>query len=140
MARHPFEGVPDRRIAAYLAVDGILYEEARELGHFCLRQDSDEVYLVDFGEFDAGVVDFTNPDLIQAGLPLPEFAYLRQNRPLYWNPQTREETSYDDGGFWMATRWEDVRNISSARDGWSRGRCGPLSTGSCPNWPGLSCM
>ena len=64
-------------------------------------------------------VDFTNPDLIQAGLPLPEFAYLRQNRPLYWNPQTREETSYDDGGFWMATRWEDVRNISSARDGWS---------------------
>ncbi|MFN3515799.1 MAG: alpha-glucosidase [Novosphingobium sp.] len=43
----------------YLAVDGILYEEAREGGHFCLRQDSDEVYLVDFGEFDCGVLDFT---------------------------------------------------------------------------------
>jgi len=43
----------------YLAVDGILFEEAREQGHFCLKQDSDEVYLVDFGEFDCGVLDFT---------------------------------------------------------------------------------
>ena len=46
----------------YLAVDGILYEEAAEGGHFCLRQDSDEVYLVDFGEFDCGVLDFTRPE------------------------------------------------------------------------------
>ncbi len=43
----------------YLANDGILYETAREGGHFCLRQDSDDVYLVDFGEFDCGVLDFT---------------------------------------------------------------------------------
>lgn len=46
----------------YLANDGILYEEAREGGHFCLRQDSDEVYLVDFGEFDCGVLDFTREE------------------------------------------------------------------------------
>ncbi len=43
----------------YLAIDGSLYEEARAGGHFCLRQDSDAVYLVDFGEFDCGVLDFT---------------------------------------------------------------------------------
>jgi sulfoquinovosidase len=43
----------------YLCNDGILYEEALEGGHFCLKQDSDEVYLVDFGEFDCGVIDFT---------------------------------------------------------------------------------
>lgn len=43
----------------YLCNDGILFEEAHEGGHFCLRQDSDEVYLVDFGEFDCGVLDFT---------------------------------------------------------------------------------
>ena len=43
----------------YLANDGILYEEARAGGHFALRQDSDDVYLVDFGEFDCGVLDFT---------------------------------------------------------------------------------
>jgi len=43
----------------YIAVDGDLYEEARAGGHFCLAQGSDEVHLVDFGEFDCGVVDFT---------------------------------------------------------------------------------
>ena len=43
----------------YLAVDGILFDEARLEGHFCRRQDSDEPYLVDFGEFDCGVLDFT---------------------------------------------------------------------------------
>lgn len=45
----------------YLAVDGALYEEALDHGYLALRQDSDEPYAVDFGEFDAGVVDFTNP-------------------------------------------------------------------------------
>lgn len=63
--------------------------------------------------------DFTDPDLIQAGVPLPAFATLRQNRPLYWNPQTPEETGYTDGGFWLATRHEDVKAISCARTGWS---------------------
>ncbi|MFM1982785.1 MAG: hypothetical protein RJB22_1504 [Pseudomonadota bacterium] len=46
----------------YIAVDGDLFAEARDGGHFCLRQDSDEVYLVDFGEFDCGVVDFTREE------------------------------------------------------------------------------
>lgn len=63
--------------------------------------------------------DFTDPDLIMSGLPLAEFAYLRKNAPMFWNPQTRESSSFDDGGFWLATRHEDVRAISGARDGWS---------------------
>jgi len=45
----------------YLAVDGPLYPEAAAQGFFARRLLSDEPYLVDFGEFDAGVVDFTNP-------------------------------------------------------------------------------
>jgi alpha-glucosidase len=45
----------------YLADDGVQYQEARAAGYLALRQDSDEPYLVDFGEFDCGVVDFTNP-------------------------------------------------------------------------------
>lgn len=45
----------------YLAVDGPLFAEAADLGLFARRLDSDEPYLVDFGEFEAGVVDFTNP-------------------------------------------------------------------------------
>ncbi len=63
--------------------------------------------------------DFTDPDLIQERVPLPEFAWLRQNRPMTWNPQTKENSSFSDGGFWLATRHEDVKAISSAREGWS---------------------
>ncbi len=44
----------------YIAVDGDLYEEGRAGGHFCLQRESDDVHLVDFGEFDCGVVDFTS--------------------------------------------------------------------------------
>jgi alpha-glucosidase len=46
----------------YLAVDGALYKEALANNYLALRQDSDVPYAVDFGEFDAGVVDFTNPE------------------------------------------------------------------------------
>lgn len=45
----------------YLAVDGALYQEALAHNYLALRHDSDAPYAVDFGEFDAGVVDFTNP-------------------------------------------------------------------------------
>lgn len=45
----------------YLAVDGSLYVEAAEAGYLALKLDADEPYLVDFGEFDCGIVDFTNP-------------------------------------------------------------------------------
>ncbi|WP_159982227.1 MULTISPECIES: alpha-glucosidase [unclassified Novosphingobium] len=71
-ARYP--GLPDRIAALaargvrflgyvnpYLANDGVQYLEALAGGHLALRQDRDEPYLVDFGEFDCGVVDFTNP-------------------------------------------------------------------------------
>jgi len=46
----------------YLAVDGTLYREAAAKGHLALAPDSDEPYAVDFGEFDAGVVDFTRSE------------------------------------------------------------------------------
>lgn len=45
----------------YLAVDGPLYPEAAGRGLLAQCLDSDEPYAVDFGEFHAGVVDFTNP-------------------------------------------------------------------------------
>ncbi|MDX3909054.1 MAG: alpha-glucosidase [Sphingobium sp.] len=46
----------------YLAIDGALYQEALAAGYLARRQDSDAPYHVDFGEFDAAIVDFTNPD------------------------------------------------------------------------------
>ncbi len=45
----------------YLAIDGSLYREALAAGYLALRLDADAPYLVDFGEFDCGIVDFTNP-------------------------------------------------------------------------------
>ncbi|WBX84519.1 alpha-glucosidase [Sphingosinicella microcystinivorans] len=49
----------------YLCVDGSLYPEAEKAGYFAKKLESDETYLVDFGEFDCGVVDFTNPEASQ---------------------------------------------------------------------------
>ena len=48
-------------INPYLAIDGALYKEALAGGYLALQLDADEPYLVDFGEFDCGIVDFTNP-------------------------------------------------------------------------------
>lgn len=48
-------------INPYLCVDGSLYPEAVKSGYLALRQDRDEPYSVDFGEFHCGIVDFTNP-------------------------------------------------------------------------------
>ena len=45
----------------YLAVDGSLFPEADAAGYFA-KDESGKTALVDFGEFDCGVVDFTNPD------------------------------------------------------------------------------
>ncbi len=45
----------------YLCVDGGLYPSAAAAGFLALRPDADTPYLVDFGEFVCGVVDFTNP-------------------------------------------------------------------------------
>ncbi len=46
----------------YLLDEGELFAVAAEAGYLARRVDSDDIYLVDFGEFDCGIVDFTNPD------------------------------------------------------------------------------
>lgn len=46
-------------INPYLVNTGDLYKEGKEKGYFALKDDGSE-YLVDFGEFYCGVVDFTN--------------------------------------------------------------------------------
>ena len=47
-------------INPYLVEGGALFAEAKERGYFVKRQDGTD-YLVDFGEFDSGFVDLTNP-------------------------------------------------------------------------------
>ncbi len=45
----------------YLVKEGDLYQEGLEKGYFAKSLDGKD-YLVDFGEFDCGVVDLTNPE------------------------------------------------------------------------------
>ena len=55
--------------------------------------------------------DFTDPDVIHAGMPREELAALRAQSPVWWNRQP-PGFGFDDGGFWLLTRHHDVREAS----------------------------
>ncbi|MFD6437766.1 cytochrome P450 [Streptomyces venezuelae] len=57
--------------------------------------------------------DFTDPDLLQERVPLPEFAQLRQTEPVRWIAQPPRISGYDDAGYWAVTRHEDVKYVST---------------------------
>ncbi|MFI1676576.1 cytochrome P450 [Streptomyces sp. NPDC020607] len=57
--------------------------------------------------------DFTDPDLLQERVPLPEFAQLRQAEPVRWIAQPPRISGYDDAGYWAVTRHEDVKYVST---------------------------
>jgi cholest-4-en-3-one 26-monooxygenase len=61
--------------------------------------------------------DFTDPDLLLRGIPVHEFAQLRRTAPVWWNEQ--QESIFDDGGYWVITRHEDIKSISRNGDLWS---------------------
>ncbi|QJT01371.1 cytochrome P450 [Streptomyces asoensis] len=57
--------------------------------------------------------DFTDPDLLQHQVPLPEFAELRLAEPVRWIPQTGNVAGFQDDGYWAVTRHADVRYVST---------------------------
>ncbi|WP_309030473.1 cytochrome P450 [Streptomyces alfalfae] len=57
--------------------------------------------------------DLTDPDLLQARVPLPEFATLRQTDPVRWIAQPLRVSGFDDAGYWAVTRHEDVKHVST---------------------------
>ncbi|WP_433547878.1 cytochrome P450 [Streptomyces sp. CA-294286] len=57
--------------------------------------------------------DFTDPDVLHAGVPLPEFATMRRTAPVWWCAQTPGVAGFDDAGYWAVTRHEDVRYVST---------------------------
>ncbi|MEU7579037.1 cytochrome P450 [Streptomyces sp. NPDC041068] len=57
--------------------------------------------------------DFTDPDLLQDRIPLPEFAQLRQTEPVRWIAQPPRISGFDDAGYWAVTRHEDVKYVST---------------------------
>jgi cholest-4-en-3-one 26-monooxygenase len=61
--------------------------------------------------------DFTDPDVLLQGIPVAEFAQLRKTAPVWWNEQ--EESIFNDGGYWVITRHEDIKSISRSGELWS---------------------
>ncbi|CDO86404.1 steroid C27-monooxygenase [Mycobacterium triplex] len=68
--------------------------------------------------------DFTDPDVLLAGLPVTQFAELRRTAPVWWNPQP--ESVFDDGGYWVISRHEDVKAVSRDSHLWSTNRKGAV--------------
>ncbi|KUO14196.1 cytochrome P450 [Streptomyces sp. DSM 15324] len=57
--------------------------------------------------------DFTDPDLLQHRVPLPEFAELRRAEPVRWIPQSGNAAGFQDEGYWAVTRHADVKYVST---------------------------
>ncbi|MEC4016227.1 cytochrome P450 [Streptomyces sp. H27-D2] len=57
--------------------------------------------------------DFTDPDVYQHRVPLPEFALLRQTSPVWWNAQPHNLAGFEDDGYWVVSRHEDVKEVST---------------------------
>ena len=73
--------------------------------------------------FGAGF-DFTDPDVLLQGIPVTEFAELRKTAPVWWNEQ--QESIFDDGGYWVISRHEDIKSISRNGELWSTNRKGAV--------------
>lgn len=57
--------------------------------------------------------DFTDPDLLQARIPYPEFARMRETAPVWWCTQPAGISGFDDEGYWVVTRHADVKYVST---------------------------
>jgi cholest-4-en-3-one 26-monooxygenase len=68
--------------------------------------------------------DFTDPDVLLRGIPVSEFAELRTTAPVWWNEQ--QESIFDDGGYWVISRHDDIKSISRDGEQWSTNRKGAV--------------
>lgn len=64
--------------------------------------------------------DFTSPALLEQGIPVDEFAALRKTAPVWWNAQDPGKGGgFHDGGYWVVTKHEHVREISKNNADWA---------------------
>ncbi|WP_369816198.1 cytochrome P450 [Mycobacterium sp. 852014-52144_SCH5372336] len=68
--------------------------------------------------------DFTDPEVLLRGIPVTEFAQLRKTAPVWWNEQP--ESIFDDGGYWVISRHDDIKAISRNGELWSTNRKGAV--------------
>jgi cholest-4-en-3-one 26-monooxygenase len=60
--------------------------------------------------------DFTDPDIYAQRLPVAELAEMRRSAPIWWNEQPLGAGGFNDGGFWVVTKYKDVKEISLHSD------------------------
>ena len=73
-------------------------------------------------------LNLVDPDTFATGLPLADFATMRDEAPVYWHEQPETQ----DGGFWVVTRLEDVREVSRTPEVFSSYARGALLTTTGP--------
>ncbi|WP_459547501.1 cytochrome P450 [Nocardia sp. X0981] len=56
--------------------------------------------------------DFTDPDLLATRLPIEEWAELRRTAPVWWVDQPDGVSGFDDGGYWVVSKLEHIKEIS----------------------------
>ncbi|WP_333619759.1 cytochrome P450 [Dietzia sp.] len=56
--------------------------------------------------------DFTGPELFAKRLPHPEWTELRKAEPIHWVEIEPGSDGFKDNGYWLATKHEDIREIS----------------------------
>lgn len=63
-----------------------------------------------------GGFDFTDPDIYAHRVPVEELAEVRRTEPVFWVEQPDGVGGFNDGGYWLVTRHEDVRDVSMRSD------------------------
>ncbi|MEV4125679.1 cytochrome P450 [Nocardia sp. NPDC049707] len=56
--------------------------------------------------------DFTDPDVLAERLPIEEFAELRRTAPVWWCEQEKGVSGFDDGGYWVVTKMDHIKEMS----------------------------
>ncbi|WP_040837106.1 cytochrome P450 [Nocardia brevicatena] len=56
--------------------------------------------------------DFTDPDLLADRLPIEEWAELRRVAPVWWVDQPNGVSGFDDGGYWVVSKLDHIKEIS----------------------------
>ncbi|WP_280382844.1 cytochrome P450 [Nocardia wallacei] len=63
--------------------------------------------------------DFTDPDLLSTRLPVEEWAELRRTAPVWWVDQPDGVSGFDDGGYWVVSKLDQIKEISKNSQIWS---------------------
>lgn len=71
-------------------------------------------------------IDLTDPALLEQGMPMKEFAELRKTAPVWWNEQSGTGEFFNDTGFWVISKHEDIRAISKDSKLWSTAAKGAI--------------